>query len=133
VEGFHGLSIEYMRSTKFMHADGGYNRVVWMPSEIKERLQEFIPGGVYDAIATEKDAMSVADLRAFLEDHHHPVIQRWVAEKETTAESPAIPTVFSAGDIPMTVGGFRVILKNAKITAEKVIILPVKPPAQKGR
>jgi len=132
VEGFHGISIEYMRSSKFMHADGGYNRVVWMPSEIKERLQAFIPAEVYKAIATEKDAGSVADLKTFLEDHHHPVIQRWVTEKETTTGSSETPMVFSAGDIPVTMGGFRVILKNAKITAEKVIILPVKPPAHRG-
>jgi acetyl-CoA decarbonylase/synthase complex subunit beta len=35
--------------------------------------------------------------------------------------------VFSAGDIPLTTGGIRIILKNARITAEKVIIQPVKP------
>ncbi|MDO9323606.1 MAG: CO dehydrogenase/CO-methylating acetyl-CoA synthase complex subunit beta [Methanoregula sp.] len=133
VEGFHGISIEYMRSTKFIHADGGYNRVVWMPSEIKDRLKEFISADVYDAIATEKDAESVAALREFLETHHHPVVQRWAQEPEATAETSGVPIVFSDGDIPVTMGGFRVILKNAKITAEKVIILPVKPPAQKGR
>lgn len=133
VEGFHGISIEYMRSTKFMHADGGYNRIVWMPSDIKERLKEYIPTDVYDAIATEKDAESVAALRVFLESHHHPVVQRWAQEPESAPESSGVPIVFSAGDIPVTMGGFRVILKNAKITAEKVIIMPVKPPAQKGR
>jgi acetyl-CoA decarbonylase/synthase complex subunit beta len=133
VEGFHGISIEYMRSSKFMHADGGYNRVVWMPSEIKERLKEYIPAEVYDAIATEKDAESVADLKTFLETHHHPVVKRWIKEEEPAEETTGAPVVFSAGDIPVTMGGFRVILKNAKITAEKVIILPVKPPVQKGR
>ena len=133
VEGFHGISIEYMRSSKFMHADGGYNRVVWMPSEIKERLKEYIPADVYEAIATEKDAESVADLKTFLESHCHPVTRRWVKEEGSAEESTGAPIVFSAGDIPVTMGGFRVILKNARITAEKVIILSVKPPAQKGR
>ncbi len=133
VEGFHGISIEYMRSARFMHADGGYHRVVWMPSEIKERLEKFIPADVYEAIATEKDAGSVADLKTFLEVHHHPVVRRWAKEEEIAAETTGTPLVFSAGDIPVTMGGFRVILKNARITAEKVIILPVKPPAPKGR
>ena len=43
VDGFHGISIEYMRSPLFLHADGGYDRVVWMPAETKERLKDFIP------------------------------------------------------------------------------------------
>ncbi|MEI8330264.1 MAG: CO dehydrogenase/CO-methylating acetyl-CoA synthase complex subunit beta, partial [Methanomicrobiales archaeon] len=133
VEGFHGISIEYMRSLKFMHADGGYNRVVWMPSEIKERLKEYIPAEVYDAIATEKCAGSVADLKAFLETHHHPVTRRWMKKEAPAEEKTEAPIVFSARDIPLTMGGFRVILKNARITAEKVTILPVKPPVRNGR
>ncbi len=43
VDGFHGLSIEYMRSKKFLSADGGWNRVVWLPKEVKERVKDFIP------------------------------------------------------------------------------------------
>ena len=35
VEGFTGLSLEYMRSPKFLLADGGYERIIWMPKEIK--------------------------------------------------------------------------------------------------
>ena len=73
VEGFHGISIEYMRSKKFMHADGGYDRVVWMPHETRERLKEFIPEEAYEAIATEKDVATVAELKTFLQEHHHPV------------------------------------------------------------
>ena len=34
VDGFHGISIEYMRSSRFLHADGGYDRVVWMPQDM---------------------------------------------------------------------------------------------------
>src|SRR4030066_1531582 len=36
IDGFHGISIEYMRSPKFLQADGGWNRIVWMPKEGKE-------------------------------------------------------------------------------------------------
>lgn len=31
VEGFAGLCVEYMRSPKFLQADGGYERIVWLP------------------------------------------------------------------------------------------------------
>ena len=43
VDGFHGISFEYMRSPKFLQADGGWNRVVWMPESAKERVKDFIP------------------------------------------------------------------------------------------
>lgn len=131
VEGFHGISIEYMRSRKFMHADGGYDRVVWMPDEIKEKLRLYIPDGVVDKIATEKDARTIPELQEFLRIREHPVTKRW----ETPELQGTVPAhqlqVFSGGDIPLMSGGFRIILKNARITAEKIIIQPVKP--QKSR
>ena len=126
IDGFHGISIEYMRSTRFMHADGGYDRVVWMPAETKERLKDFIPADVYPAIATEKDAKTIAELKSYLETNNHPVVMRWKSA-ETAARATAGPQVFAAGDIPITANGYHIILKNAKITAEKVIILPVRP------
>ncbi len=131
IDGFHGISLEYMRSKKFMDADGGYNRVVWMPQETKERLKQYIPESVYDAIASEKDVKTIPELKAFLTAHNHPVLKRWeagaaLAPGAETDEGSRIP-VFSGGDIPLRSGGFRIILKNARITAEKVIIQPIKP------
>lgn len=133
IDGFHGISIEYMRSPMFLHADGGYDRVVWMPSDTKERLKEFIPSSVYPAIATEKDARTIPELKKFLERCNHPVVFRWKTEDETVqATADQRPRVFSAGDIPINAGGYRIILKNARITAEKVIIIPVKSPSGHG-
>jgi acetyl-CoA decarbonylase/synthase, CODH/ACS complex subunit beta len=132
VDGFHGISIEYMRSPRFLHADGGYDRVVWMPAETKERLKDFIPASVYPAIATEKEAKSIPELKDYLEASNHPVVQRWKIA-ETAASAPADrPQVFSAGDIPITANGYRIILKNAKITAEKVIIVPIRATSPGG-
>jgi len=131
VDGFHGISLEYMRSRKFMDADGGYNRVVWMPRETKERLKAFIPESVYEAIATEQDVKTLPELREFLISHNHPVTKRWEAEsgqeEDRAGENGRQLQVFSGRDIPITAGGFRIILKNARITAEKVIIQPIKP------
>lgn len=132
IDGFHGISIEYMRSTKFMHADGGWERVVWMPHEIKERLKDYIPSSVYQSIATEKDVGTIEELRVFLKDHRHPVTARWDAEAKPTGATGFPISVFAGGDIPITAGGFRIILKNAKITAEKVIIQPIKPASPQG-
>jgi acetyl-CoA decarbonylase/synthase complex subunit beta len=140
VDGFHGLSIEYMRSPKFLQADGGWNRIVWMPASVKERVKEFIPKEVADKIATENEAKNVEELRSFLEAKGHPVVERWKAkEAEVVAaeaeaveekEVPAVPVAELAG-VPITAGGFKIILKDAKIRARKVIIRAIKTEKEK--
>jgi acetyl-CoA decarbonylase/synthase complex subunit beta len=132
VDGFHGISIEYMRSPLFLHADGGYDRVVWMPSETRDRLKDFIPASVYPAIATEKDAKTIPELKSYLEANNHPVVLRWKSAETAARATADRPQVFSAGDIPITANGYRIILKNAKITAEKVIIVPIRAPSPGG-
>jgi acetyl-CoA decarbonylase/synthase complex subunit beta len=135
VDGFHGLSIEYMRSQKFLQADGGWKRVVWMPNEVKERVKTYIPTEVVDKIATEEDAKNIDELKSFLKQRGHPVVGRWKEEpaavEETTAgeakeEEPMIP-VATAAALPITAGGYKIILKDAKIYAKKVIIRREKP------
>ncbi len=133
VDGFHGISIEYLRSRKFLMADGGWERIAWMPKEIKERVLEYIPEEVAAAIATEEDAQTLDGLQAFLKAHDHPVLQRMALAAETAAEAaPKSSPVFTAREIPIVSGGVRILLKNARIYAEKVIIQPVQP-AQSGR
>ena len=124
VDGFHGVSLEYMRSPKFLAADGGYARIVWMPAELKEQLREFIPKDIASHIATENDAMTVDELQSFLAEHAHPVVSRWVKSTEDVPEGTAVCTV---AELPFVSGGVRIILKNARIYADKVTIVPVKP------
>jgi len=127
VDGFHGLSIEYMRSPKFLQVDGGWNRIVWVPASVKERVKDFIPKEIVDKIATENDAKTVEELRTFLKDHEHPVVQQWkeipveAAPGMEEEEVPATPLTLPTAAIA-TGGGFKIILKNAKIHAEKLII-----------
>jgi len=126
VDGFHGISVEYMRSPKFLQADGGWNRIVWMPATVKERVKDFIPKEVVDKIATENDAKTVDELKAFLKAHEHPVVQRWKeVPVEVAPEVEEEAVAVSAIPLPTTAiaaGGFKIILKNAKIHAEKLII-----------
>lgn len=75
VEGSLGIALEYMRSPKFIQADGGLHRVVWMPKEIKERYREVIPEDVYDKIATEEDVQNADELTEYLEKVEHPWIK----------------------------------------------------------
>jgi len=141
VDGFHGISIEYMRSPKFLQADGGWNRVVWMPKEVKERIKDFIPVELADKVATEEEAKTIDELKTFLKERNHPVVEQWKEEivaveeavpAEAGEEAPLMP-VATAGTIPITAGGFKIILKDAKIYAKKVIIRRVKSEKPKKR
>ena len=75
VEGFLGLALEYLRSPKFLQADGGLRRLVWMPKEIKERYKDAIPEGLYDKIATEEDVKNTDELVEFLDRVGHPWVK----------------------------------------------------------
>ncbi|MBA2852847.1 acetyl-CoA decarbonylase/synthase complex subunit beta [Methanococcus maripaludis] len=132
VEGFAGLCVEYMRSPKFLQADGGYERIVWLPKGIKDRVIESIPEELRDKIATEEDVSSIHNLKKFLNEKDHPVLKR-IAELEAPVEEqmeedeaePAGELVQFAQIPEMAIpasGGIKITLKNAKIYAEKIII-----------
>lgn len=136
VEGFTGLSLEYMRSPKFLQADGGYERVIWMPKEIKDSLTEYIPQDLIEKIPTEEDASSIKEIRKFLRENEHPIMDRLKESKapvEEVEDEEFIDEVEIEDDSMTPVAylpqmsvpgsdGVRIILKNAKVYAEKVII-----------
>ena len=73
VEGRLGTGLEQIRSPKFIQADGGLHRMVWMPKEIKERYRETIEAkGLWDKIAIEEDVADVDQLLKWLDEHQHP-------------------------------------------------------------
>ncbi|MDH5439877.1 MAG: CO dehydrogenase/CO-methylating acetyl-CoA synthase complex subunit beta, partial [Candidatus Bathyarchaeota archaeon] len=103
VDGFHGISIEYLRSPKLLQADGGWDRIVWLPGSVKERVKDFIPRELVDKIPTEEEVMSIEELKVFLEEQGHPVVERWkavevAAEKAVEEERVEVP----AESVPMT-------------------------------
>jgi len=133
VDGFHGISIEYMRSRKFLSADGGWSRIVWMPSVVKERVKEFIPKELFDKIATENDVQTVDQLKAFLTGRGHPIVATWRVEEAKPTEIEAAPPAQERAQVAISgipvenvaIGGgmgFKLILKEAKIVAKRVII-----------
>jgi len=138
VDGFHGISIEYMRSPKFLVVDGGWERVVWVPKAIYERVKDFIPEKVRDKIATDENVKTIDELREFLKSKGHPIVDRWkqieaeakpaevkVEEAGMGASQPAQATVMegvSVSGVPLTSGGFKITLKGARINIDKVII-----------
>lgn len=80
--GFLGVSKHYMCSRKFMKAEGGLKRVVWMPKmlkeELKERLliraqEEGVPD-LLDMIADEEVGTTEDAVLAFLQAKGHPAL-----------------------------------------------------------
>jgi acetyl-CoA decarbonylase/synthase complex subunit beta len=76
IEGRLGTGLEQLRSPKFIQADGGLARIVWMPKEVKERYKDALEAkGLYDKIATEEDVKNVDELLEFLQKVGHPWIK----------------------------------------------------------
>ncbi|MDQ7794844.1 MAG: acetyl-CoA decarbonylase/synthase complex subunit alpha/beta [bacterium] len=79
--GFMGIGRSYLTSRKFITADGGLARVVWMPRELKEflgqdlvdRARELGLGDDFvDKIADETIGATVEEILPFLEERGHP-------------------------------------------------------------
>jgi CO dehydrogenase/acetyl-CoA synthase beta subunit len=81
--GFTGIGKLYISSPKFIFAEGGHKRIVWMPQQLKddigERLRaELVKQGIpelFDKIATEKDAEDPEKLMEYLQKVGHPVFE----------------------------------------------------------
>ncbi|MFW9995080.1 MAG: CO dehydrogenase/CO-methylating acetyl-CoA synthase complex subunit beta [Candidatus Odinarchaeota archaeon] len=131
-EGFVGIAVEYLRSPKFFEPDGGLERLVWLPKALKERVRDAFPEDLYPKIATEEDVSDVEELKAFLREKNHPVVERWAAMEEEAAAEAAESGMMPVGQVPsMTLplgttaagGTIKLVLKNVKIHAEKVLIV----------
>jgi acetyl-CoA synthase len=67
-------------SPKFISADGGFKRVVWMSSYLKESMSDELEvvaqregdPDLIARIADEHQVTSVDELLAWLEEHNHP-------------------------------------------------------------
>ena len=112
--GFMGIGKAFISSRKFMFAEGGVGRIVWMPKELKQVVAEDLgkiakAQGVedlLDLIADESVATDPQEIRAYLEKVGHPALKMpdmaslWadaeipVADEELAAEeTPAVPGV----------------------------------------
>ena len=81
--GFLGVGKLYIVSKKFIAAEGGLKRLLWMPRELKEllteklkkRAQEIRQPDFIEKIADETQANSSEELLAFLNKTHHPALE----------------------------------------------------------
>ena len=78
--GFLGVGKLYIISKKFISAEGGLRRLVWMPKELKEllgdklkkRCEEIGEPDLLEKIADETTAVTADELVAYLEKVKHP-------------------------------------------------------------
>lgn len=146
VKGFLGIGIQYFYSPKFIQYDGGWHRVVWMASDLKERVKDAIPEEMRAKIATEKDVRDIESLREFLKRVNHPVVngvvrevdgvritEGWAAEavevvppagveeavpeREPVTLDPLAQVIASGVNSPV-----KIILKDADIRIGKIIV-----------
>jgi len=104
--GFIGVGKVFLTSRKFLYAEGGFKRLVWMPKALKDLLSEdlkkrFNEQGVpdlLDKIADETIGYDTAAIRAFLQKADHPALEmedmtifsESHTETEQTADEEAI-------------------------------------------
>ncbi len=80
--GLMGVGKYYLTSKKFIKADGGHRRIVWMSSVLKESMAEELKAtfaalgepDLLDKIADERVATNVDELVAFLTEKGHPAL-----------------------------------------------------------
>jgi acetyl-CoA synthase len=118
--GFMGCGKVFLTSKKFLYAEGGHRRLVWMPKELKALLADdlkkrFAEQGapdLLDKIADETVGSDGAAVKAFLEKVGHPALT--MPDMTTYAEAAAAPAEEAAPLAP----------------PESVVPRPAAPPAK---
>ncbi len=80
--GVMGVGKFYLTSPKFISADGGFKRIVWMSSVLKEMMAEEFKvvaqregdPDLINKIADERHVITVDELLAWLTEHEHPAL-----------------------------------------------------------
>jgi len=81
--GFLGIGRLYIVSRKFIAAEGGLPRVLWLPKELKEALADRIKAraeemgleGFYEKIGDETVATTMEELYPWLQQQDHPALK----------------------------------------------------------
>ena len=80
--GVMGIGKYYLISPRFISADGGFRRVVWMSSFLKDSMAEELKvvadregdPSLIDRIADERSVTTVEELLLWMEEHEHPTL-----------------------------------------------------------
>jgi acetyl-CoA synthase len=99
--GVMGVGKYYLTSPKFISADGGFKRVVWMSSFLKDSMAEELAAvaeredipDLVDRIADERNVTTVDELVEWLKEKKHPALEmgHMEAASGAVAEAEAAP------------------------------------------
>ena len=108
--GFMGIGKVFLTSRKFLFAEGGHQRLIWMPKELKDLLAEdlkkrFAEQGaaadLLDKIADETIATEASQIRAFMEKVAHPALaMEDMASYAQTAAAQEQPATNALSPVP---------------------------------
>jgi acetyl-CoA decarbonylase/synthase, CODH/ACS complex subunit beta len=80
--GFAGISKNYILSDRFLQGEGGIERLVWMPLQLKDELKKRLEkkfseqgrAGFFEKIADETKADTIEELMTYLASVNHPAL-----------------------------------------------------------
>jgi len=81
--GFIGISKYFIGSKKFIKADGGLERLVWMPKALKEEIRDILEERTkemeiedfLDKVATDEEAETEEEVLEWIQKVNHPVLK----------------------------------------------------------
>ncbi len=100
--GVMGVGKYYLTSPKFISADGGFKRVVWMSSFLKQSMAEQLQAvcqregvpDLLDRIADERSVTTLEELVRWVKEHDHPVLRMGPMQPAAVPEAaPALAAV----------------------------------------
>jgi acetyl-CoA synthase len=148
--GFIGIGKAYVTSRKFISAEGGHKRIVWMPRELKQTLREDfeiigerlgIPDLV-DRIADESVGTETDAIRTYMEKVGHPALEMWniteappdaAKEHSYAAGRTAVAATVHAAAPPVPEARAAVaFMERPPALAPAPVAIPAKPPTIAG-
>jgi CO dehydrogenase/CO-methylating acetyl-CoA synthase complex beta subunit len=141
--GMMGIGKYYLLSPKFISADGGFKRIVWMSKNLKDSMATELAAvaeregdpELISRIADGDSVTEVDELVKWLEEHAHPALDMEPMEPAPEPEEVAEPAMAAAG---ATAPAARAPAAEAppKATepkaAEAAEAVPAKPAAEKA-
>lgn len=138
--GFMGIGKAFISSRKFLYAEGGLGRIVWMPKELKQAVAEDlgkrakeqnIPD-LLEKICDERIATEPHEIHEYLNKIGHPVLNMpdmstlWVNAESHSAAAPA-PAPAQAADTAGVPAAAELPARAPAAQVEGVSLVPVAP------
>jgi CO dehydrogenase/acetyl-CoA synthase beta subunit/CO dehydrogenase/acetyl-CoA synthase delta subunit len=103
--GMMGIGKYYLLSPKFISADGGFQRIVWMSKNLKESMSSELQAvaeregdpELISRIADGDSVTEVDELVQWLEEHDHPALDMEPMQPVEEPEELGVPAMAAAG------------------------------------